>query len=1009
MKILILQFSDLHIEKAGDLPNAIYNSIKKSISNESIGQCDKLIVLFTGDIAQSGQPEQYTEARRLINCIITASKELNLTNGYINFFSVPGNHDVDQSQVIEDGFTYTKQSEMYGIFKKEYEKILSNGISRLQSFFEFSKKTSLSTVEPVYKKCTVNVNEVIIDIHLLNTTIHSLDKKGRINKGEHYVPEHIIQHINQKTKAEYSFLLMHHEPSWFFEMIKQELEQTINSKHMIVFSGHNHHTESGYTKVNGVGSQYFFHGGCMADKGDWANSEFNMFVLDTETRILTHKAMQFNEYYSVYLEKSSFDQRIEVNSAYELTDDAVEKYVYLKNGYGYIDSNSIFVFPRIKRQHLRDKNNILEILSFDRLIQQIEEQRRIEISGLDLSGKSTLLYQLFQHYYKVKYVIFCRVEDISSGNRNRILKTIFEDTYGTEQKKYDYFKQAPKDEKVILIDDLHLVKPSSITSFLNEIEEEFGYIIHTTNISISFNVDSLIDEAFKEKRSFKYSISPFYLDKREELIRKIVSNGQKSESDKEKEQTVTKLMNAMNSQRRYLISTPDTIIRLVNYYIQNQNIESKTESGIFSKVFESTITLALQKNPIPGVNINKMFTIIGKIAYFIHKNKKYPVALAELVGEIDKYSKEYRGKIDGLGFIKVLVDSKILVYIDEVNGYRFNNKNVLAYFIAKEIFVLNDSDTIAECLRLACFGINSSIIQFIVYLSNNTIFLDKIIEYGLAYEKIWDTYNFDSEDVKYLSTSWSQLEERELLARGEAFEKNTALEKDRKIIDSNELGVINLYDYDDETVEEATNQLIRAYQLMIIISSCLPNFEHLMDTQRKVKFIKTIFSLPNRIFYRWSSIVEKNIGQLIDMSSNMDDNDFIQETSPEELLKYIKHVSIELLLQLNMTSISNACRENTCEHLLDHELYNSNDQIYTIQELMVYDNAGKYENFVKLALTAREGWKNQIALGALARTAQKVYLDRKKLQYTQKQRLAGKFGFDLRHQLLSFNRRLNRR
>lgn len=59
--------------------------------------------------------------------------------------------------------------------------------------------------------------------------------------------------------------------------------------------------------------------------------------------------------------------------------------------------------------------------------------------------------------------------------------------------------------------------------------------------------------------------------------------------------------------------------------------------------------------------------------------------------------------------------------------YKFCNNNYLAYFIASEICANKDLQAVQYCLKYSCFGINSTVLMFVTYLTNETSLIDAIL------------------------------------------------------------------------------------------------------------------------------------------------------------------------------------------------------------------------------------------------------------------------------------------
>ena len=116
-------------------------------------------------------------------------------------------------------------------------------------------------------------------------------------------------------------------------------------------------------------------------------------------------------------------------------------------------------------------------------------------------------------------------------------------------------------------------------------------------------------------------------------------------------------------------------------------------------------------------------------------------------------------------------------------------------------------------------------------------------------------------------------------------EKRAELESEKAEYDA--LKVADIYDYSDEAAEELANQLIRACSLMIVISKCLPGFEHLMKKSEKDAFVEMIYTMPNKIFGQWASMTDHVVGELIEFIQSQG-QDYYERTIPVSRDKILK-------------------------------------------------------------------------------------------------------------------------
>lgn len=90
---------------------------------------------------------------------------------------------------------------------------------------------------------------------------------------------------------------------------------------------------------------------------------------------------------------------------------------------------------------------------------------------------------------------------------------------------------------------------------------------------------------------------------------------------------------------------------------------------------------------------------------------------------------------------------------------------------------------------------------------------------------------------------------------------------------------------------------------------------HRLKKNQKEAIIKTIYQLPNKIFYAWAQEIEKCSESLVAMILSIETNDFTRKIQTEtDAKRYLQLNSISLLLELYNGSINNAYRENTYDY-----------------------------------------------------------------------------------------------
>ena len=91
MKILFLHISDTHfLENTNFRDINIYAMVD---ALDKIEKFDKCILIYSGDVAQSGKKEQFNVAGNFLGILLKRICKKYLNNEYIETYIVPGNHD----------------------------------------------------------------------------------------------------------------------------------------------------------------------------------------------------------------------------------------------------------------------------------------------------------------------------------------------------------------------------------------------------------------------------------------------------------------------------------------------------------------------------------------------------------------------------------------------------------------------------------------------------------------------------------------------------------------------------------------------------------------------------------------------------------------------------------------------------------------------------------------------------------------------------------------------------
>ena len=985
MKILFLHLSDFHINT-----NDAYNEFhlkKIAHSLRTSGYFDKLIFILSGDIAHSGDCQQYNIANGLLIKLARILRDEKIYKKRIDYLIVPGNHDIkfekpprtaeELNKIYEDG---------------SYDQFIDEETLKQENFFRFAKRYQCFKRNSIFDQKVLNYSGFKIEVNLTNSAVFSLRKDE--DKGLHYIDQSYINNINQPTGAHFVISVMHHSPDWYIDAQKNQLEDALLCKSSLVFMGHEH---IGKTKTLGFhkNAYTFIHaGGALCYDSNWNESEFEYGLFDTSNNQYESFIFAWNDTEQQYEIKDKSVITLPSKPSLEKQLSASKEYLssFNQGSHVFFSDNPMdyFVFPRLESENYGD-TKAQEFATSSSFINEINDKKRILIMGANSSGKTILLKHLFSEFTKQgKCVLFCDIDTIKNKDSKKIIKTNFEDIYGDLYSDYIRFKQMSPDNKVLIIDDIDCIKKQDLEKYISSISSDFSLMIFASKNVIDLDMLERMKTALELEGTFsKYYLKPFFADKRKELIHKLVTLCHKKDRSIEIEAVSEALQESIRLQKRYIDLEPDFIINYVEFYCKNIGTAINNDSTIFSQTFESNITSQLNANNKSEISIKKLYRLLSMLAHYIHFNKAYPISEEAIFEIVNEYNKE-DNEIRPTDFLNVITSAKILTF--DGSGYKFINRNHLAYFAAREVnFRYNstgEEQDLDYLLHYACFGINPDILMFITYITDNRRILQYILNLTESLTNSWKEFDFTNNVPDFLNISQYQkptLPDPEI----ETNIQRDEIEKENEI--QNKLQTTDLYDYQEEKSEEMFNQIIRSISLLTVVSKCLPSFEDIMNKQMKSDFIDTIYRLPNKIYGMWAKETNKYFDELIDYLTEQNQLDYQRQKNidKDEVIKEFQKSALYLLLDIYNIAAAYSSKENTTRLLNNYGT--KGIPTYEIEKLMIIERSKNSESFVEQALKLSKEYNQLLPNVLIHYIAKHAAIHMKSLTLKQQSQLASTF------------------
>lgn len=404
MKILFLQISDMHC-KSGD------QDLRQKISKiapalKEIEHFDQIIFVFSGDLANTADENEYKTARSVIGQLLsTLSNTFNC--GLIKSFIIPGNHDIklsDNCRSCEDILNFNKAEK------------LESEIKLMDNFFKYSTSKGCFTENKI-----VDVHYILFDkkkfkVCLLNSAPFSTKLSN--DKELHFLSDYVSEKLIREDDVDFQITVIHHSYEWFDWSSKEMLKNHLHSNDLVLF-GHEHEAES-FTQNSYNGTKLNVIMGGEFSLGLENPASFNAIVFDTENMEFQQNEFVWNKNNCIFKTKNPVKFK-----KYKIPLEPTEQYikVLLKDKQNISDLfTDYYVFPKLAVNGELFSDDYIDNIDVNKIFDILMEEKFIKITGNAAVGKSALLKFLYFKAKEFGYVpLFIEKR---SYNENKIEKII---------------------------------------------------------------------------------------------------------------------------------------------------------------------------------------------------------------------------------------------------------------------------------------------------------------------------------------------------------------------------------------------------------------------------------------------------------------------------------------------------------------------------------------------------------------------------------------------------------
>lgn len=963
MKALILHLSDAHFKSNTYFQEDILNAQIRAIN--SLGDFEKCIVVFSGDISYSGQPNEFKKASLYLGRIWKALTEGKDNKKYLYTYIVPGNHDMDFG-----GEKRNRSDINELLFEGVSTDIIENELKKFDNFMSFANRYSKCFVSnKLIDVKTLSVGNKKMQFNLINSELFSTckDKYGDDDKGKHYLPANEWNKISREKDVDLVVTVSHRGPEWFDWDSTNCFKRSLYCNTDLFLYGHEHINDvrlSSQKDKNLVKS--------IASGIDFVEKQicFTALSVDLESNEVDTILFKWDDDNMVFVKANEESYVLDKHyaDAYLIRPcDEYRKQISLDETRKKVED--YFVFPGVE---ILGQDKHKETKDYSDFLSLVCNKKHVIIEGEDASGKTALLNQMYLSLIGDYVPIYLNVENLHNNKISKVIKTAFEQQYSDRPTDFEKFRQVEKSKKVVLVDDLDKINDRYVLALEKILYEEFGHVVSVIVPKWDFDLIGLVKDELEENTDIvKCKLLPFYRNKRLQLVKKLIPLYSSSCINIDKQ--ADEINKFICDQIKLFTLSPKFINIYVEYWINEAEMATHTNRNVFGRVFENNLLNSIRKHAFEG-DIEEYCVLLEEIAYVIHFEEKYPLSATDLSRIVDAYNEEHILKVSVGKFCDVMIKAKILK--EEDNAYAFYNNNFLAYFVAKSLNSRYQNDeSNGELEQLAqniCFNINGDILLFLSYITSNMGILKFILHQAEEYVTGWPEFNIDQQNIGFVFSQPCPTEVKLPTAEDRKIQDERHEKYEKAVTSREKIKKKNLYDYNKKDIELDSYKLGQAMRFTNLVCKMLPGFNHRLKKAEKEALVKDIFVLPNKLIFKALRPFDEKFDDLVKMIK------MIMENGKEQDIK----IAIIRAAETFILNIYDQCARLsiTDKTIPAIELFDRNSTNYTLQYIMMRENLGDFKGFTCEADKLYNKTNESIVRSMIKRIVHKHFLYHKELR-----------------------------
>lgn len=937
MSVIILHLSDIHIKNSNDPILAKGEAIARCIY-EQLANASNLIILISGDIAFSGNSEQYALAKKFLEDIqieIEQEKELPIT-----YILAPGNHDCDFS--LDNKVRKIVVKNLQSETNPEVDIDIIEACTDIQkSFFEFRDDIEANQTvsdDRLVRETSIEVNGKKINFIALNVSwISEIHEQP----GFMHFPVRNYEHLLYDRDG-LELVVLHHPLNWFNQSTYRPFREFVKKKGDIIISGHEHIGNVGKINDAESGASAFVEG-CVLQEGKILNeSAFNIVEIDLESSQFSSTKYQFLENSYRPREEGSWSSfhnlSTKANNEFDITETFLERLddpgaLFRHPSKTELKLDDIFIFQDLKSVLSSDDKRRTHVSS-QKLLSLSLGQNGLFLEGEEKVGKTSLLYQLFLRFHEQgKLPVYIHGDQINKHHPREIdqlIKKAVVQQYGRD--KVEKFYQQPKSLKILLLDDFDCgpIKASDFRGkVLGEFDNRFSYMIVTVSDMFEFR------ELFNTERTSctdnmdHYKVQTFGYSLRSQLAEKWFNLGRNGTIDE-----AQLIAMCDNAERLMETAMTKTVIPSLPLYLLTllQSIEAgragEFQESALGDYYHYLLTEAFLCSGVKKEHLKELFHYATQLSaefYIINEN-----SLSER--QLRRFNEKFSKKWDTVNFsqrLKLLLKAKLLYKSGEEYSFRYP---YIYYFLKGKYLSVNLSDQgnkdyIKHCCNHLYVRDYANTILFLAHHTTNNCLLDNISSAMNELFKQHDPLSFgdDTLPIRKLIDDAPKLTYTE----SRPVENREKVNQLRDELDDGHDGLIEKEEQEDELSK--MSQLTMLFKTNEILGQILKNQYSEIERVKKRDLLKDLFNGPLRAlkdFYDYfddnndllvSQIESVILNKQLESERNKGrDNPVTDLNNTEKRNKMARRIVANVVRMLSFGFIWKTARNANSEKLLEH-------------------------------------------------------------------------------------------